>query len=100
VSVNGFGSGQKRQSFVNGFATTSANRVTQSLKVNLSANLGYDHSRFALGNESTFTNIQRNDGGGTPMVTSLGDHLSAGVTASSQFSKFNYYVLSRILCTM
>ena len=62
VSVNGFGNGEKRQSFVNGFSTISANRVTQSLKVNLSANLGYDQSRFELGDGKTFTNIQRNDG--------------------------------------
>jgi len=94
VSVNGFGSGEKRQSFVNGFASTSANRVTQSLKVNLSANLGYDQSRFELGDGQTFTNIQRNYGGNALMVKSINDHLSAGITASSQFSDFNNYDLN------
>ena len=94
VSVNGFGNGEKRQSFVNGFASTSANRVTQSLKVNLSANLGYDQSRFDLGNGKTFTNIQRNYGGNASLVKSINDHLSAGVTATSQFSDFNNYDLN------
>ncbi|WP_373061745.1 hypothetical protein [Gemmatimonas sp.] len=94
VSVNGFGNGEKRQSFVNGFATTSANRVTQSLKVNLSANLGYDQSRFDLGDGKTFTNIQRNYGANALMVKSISDHLSAGITANSQFSDFNNYDLN------
>jgi len=94
VSVNGFGSGEKRQSFVNGFATTSANRVTQSLKVNLSANLGYDQSRFDLGDGKSFTNIQRNYGANALMVKSISDHLSAGITANSQFSDFNNYDLN------
>ena len=73
VSVNGYGNGEKRQSFVNGFSTISANRVTQSLKVNLSANLGDDQSRFELGDGKTFTNIQRNYGGNALLVKSLGD---------------------------
>ncbi len=94
VSVNGFGNGEKQQSFVNGFVSTSANRVTQSLKVNLSANLGYDQSRFDLGDGETFTNIQRNYGGNALIVKSIGDHLSAGITASSQFSDYNNYDLN------
>jgi hypothetical protein len=94
VSVNGFGNGEKRQSFVNGFSTISANRVTQSLKMNLSANLGYDQSRFELGDGKTFTNIQRNYGGNALLVKSISDHLSAGITASSQFSDYNNYDLN------
>lgn len=94
VSVNGYGNGEKRQSFMNGFSTISANRVTQALKVNLSANLGYDQSRFDLGNGKTFTNIQRNYGGNALAVKSFGDHLSAGVTATSQFSDYNNYDLN------
>ena len=94
VSVNGFGNGEKQQSFVNGFSTVSANRVTQSLKVNLSANLGYDQSRFDLGDGETFTNIQRNYGGSALLVKSISEHLSVGITASSQFSDYNNYDLN------
>ncbi len=78
VSVNGFGSGEKQQSFVNGFSTISANRVTQSLKVNMSANLGYDQSRFDLGGGKTFTNIQRNYGGSALLVRSISDPCRRG----------------------
>lgn len=94
VSANGFGNGEKRQSFVNGSASASANRVTQSWKVNLSTSLGYDQSRFDLGNGKTFTNIQRNYGGNALLVKSISDHLSAGITATSQFSDFNNYDLN------
>jgi hypothetical protein len=94
MSVNGSGNGEKRQSSMDGFASASANRVTQSLKVNVSANLGYDQSRFDLGDGERFTNIQRNYGGNALVVKSFSDHLSAGITASAQFSDYNNYDLN------
>ncbi len=94
VSVNGYGSGEKQQSFVNGFLSTSANRITQSLKITTGASMGYDQSRFDLGAGETFTNIQRNYGGNATAVKSLGEHFSAGITSSAQFSDFNNYDLN------
>ncbi|MES2523734.1 MAG: hypothetical protein V4617_13595 [Gemmatimonadota bacterium] len=94
VGVNGYGNGEKQQSFQNGFLSASANRVTQNVRIGVSGNLGYDQSRFSLSDGTEFTNIQRNYGGSAIVVKSLGSHLSAGATASASYSDFSNYELN------
>ena len=94
VSANGFGSGEKSQSFGNAFFSTSANRVTAEWKVNLSSNLSYDQSEFSFADGTKFKKIQRDYGANILMVKSLGDHWSAGATAQAQYSDFSNFDLN------
>ena len=94
VSANGFGSGEKSQSFGNMFFNASANRVTAAWKVNLGSNLSYDQSEFSLSDGTKFVKIQRDYGANMLMVKSLGDHWSAGATAQAQYSDFSNYDLN------
>lgn len=91
VSANGYGSGEKRQSFRDGFLSTSANRVTAAWKINTGARLGYNESKFSLSDGTEFTNLQRNYGGSVLVAKSVNDHWSAGFTASGEYSDYNNY---------
>lgn len=91
ISANGYGNGEKRQSFRNGYLSSSANRVTAQWKINLSSNLGYNESRFSLSDGTEFTNLLRNYGGNALVAKSLGEHWSAGFTATGEYSDFNNY---------
>ena len=88
VSANGFGSGEKSQSFGNTFLSASASRVTANWKTTMSTNLGYDQSKFTLSGGTTFTKIQRDYGANVLIAKSLGDHWTAGATAQAQYSDF------------
>jgi hypothetical protein len=88
VSANGFANGEKQSKFLNMFFNTSANRVTAAWKINTSANLGYDESRFDLGDDGTFLNLQRSYGGNALVVKSVTDHFSIGGSGSAQYSDF------------
>ena len=94
MSVNGFSSGEKQQSFANGFLSTSANRVTKAYKISLSANLGYDQSRFQFADGGSFKNIQRNYGANSLIARSINNHVTVGATAGANFSDFNNYNLN------
>ncbi len=94
LSVNGFSSGEKQQSFSNSFLSTSANRVTKEYKVSLSANLGYDQSRFQFADGGSFTNIQRNYGADALIAKSVNNHVTIGATVGASFSDFNNYDLN------
>lgn len=97
VGANGFANGEKQSNFRHVNLNTSANRVTEAWRISLSANLGYDESRFDLGDEGQFVNLQRNYGVNTLVVKSLGQHWSAGVTASATHSDFfNQDVVVRV----
>ncbi len=94
VSANGFGSGEKRQQFFDGFLSTSANRVTAAWKINLGANFGYDQSRFELSNGTTFTNLLRNYGGNALIARSIGGHFAVGGNVTGSYSDFSNYRLN------
>ena len=97
VGANGFANGEKQSNFRYVSLNTSANRVTEAWRISLNANLGYDESRFDLGEEGQFVNLQRNYGVNTLVVKSLGQHWSAGVTASATHSDFfNQDVVVRV----
>ncbi|MEJ7813276.1 MAG: hypothetical protein WKG32_22895 [Gemmatimonadaceae bacterium] len=87
VRGNGNFNGEKTSKFTNLSGSTSANRTTQAWKINLSLNGSYGESRFRL-SSGTFTNYTHSYGGNGLVVKSLGDHWSAGVTASANSSTF------------
>ena len=88
VSANGFTNGEKQATFRNAFLNVSANRITADWKLSVNSNLGYDESKFDLGDEGIFVNLQRNYGGNLLAVKSLGDHWSAGVSANASYSDY------------
>ncbi len=88
VSANGYASGEKQAQFRESFVNASANRVTANWKINIGTSLGYDESKFDLGDEGTFVNLQRNYGGSMLAVKSLGEHWSAGASANASYSDY------------
>ena len=88
VGVNGFFQGEQAYNSMNINASASANRTTETLKVNLSANNRYNESNFELSEENTVTNIQRNFGVRSLVVRSLTSRWSAGGRASATSSTF------------
>jgi hypothetical protein len=94
LSANGYGSGEKRQSFRNGFLSANANRVTAGWKINLGTNVGYNESKFSLSSGEEFTNLLRDYGGNALVAKSIGGHFAAGVNLSGSYSDFNNYRLN------
>lgn len=94
LSANGFGSGEKRQSFRNGFLSASASRVTQAWKISTGANVGYNESKFSLSSGEQFANLLRDYGGNVLVARSLNGHWSAGLTANASYSDFSNYELN------
>ena len=94
ISGNGFGNGEKRQTFVNGDVNLSANRVTAAWKLGLGATLGYNQSTFTLSDGSSFTNLLRNYGGNALLARSIGGHWAAGLVANGEYADFNNYRLN------
>lgn len=88
VGVNGFFQGEQAYNSMNINASASANRTTETLKVNLSANNRYNESNFELSEGNTVTNIQRNFGVRSLVVRSLTSRWSAGGRASATSSTF------------
>ena len=88
IGANGFTNGEKRSSFRVVNLNLSANRVTAAWRASFSTNIGYEENRFNLGEGGQFLNLQRNYGAGALVVKSLGEHLSAGVTAGANRSDF------------
>lgn len=91
ISANGYGSGEKRQSFRYGFLNASASRVTAAWKMGMGANVGYDESKFSLTDSTTFTNLLRNYGGNAMIAKSIGGHLATGVVVNGSYSDYNNY---------
>ncbi|MCA0375251.1 MAG: hypothetical protein LCH84_06255 [Gemmatimonadetes bacterium] len=91
ISANGFGSGEKRQTFRYGFLNASASRVTAGWKMGVGANLGYDESKFRVSDTTTFTNLLRNYGGNAMITRAIGGHWAAGMVVSGAYSDYNNY---------
>lgn len=94
VSANGYGSGEKRQSFRYGFLNASASRVTAGWKMGMGANLGYDESKFSLTDTTTFTNLLRNYGANGMITKAMGGHWAAGIVVNGSYSDYNNYRLN------
>ena len=88
LGANGFANGEKQSNFRHVNLNVSANRVTEAWRISLNSNLGYDESRFDLGEEGQFVNLQRNYGLNSLVVKSLGPHLSAGLAVNASRSDF------------
>jgi len=82
ASVNGFFNGESRSSFGNMYGSLDADRVTASFKTNLSINGSYNTSSFTFSSGEKFNNVQRSYGSSALFVKSLGEHWSAGLSAS------------------
>ncbi len=88
ISGNGYTNGEKSSTSLSLNVNASANRVTAAWKLNVNSNYGYSESKYSLGSEGTFVNLQRNYSASTLAVKSLGDHLSAGLSADASSSDF------------
>ncbi|HEY3287640.1 MAG TPA: hypothetical protein VGJ96_11050 [Gemmatimonadaceae bacterium] len=89
ISANGYGSGEKRQSFENLWSSLSANRTTETWKIRLSGNFSYDQSSFSFSNGTKYSTLQRSFGLSSIVVRSLGAHWSMG--GKAQADRSDYY---------
>jgi hypothetical protein len=88
ASLNGFGNAETQQRFVNGFASFSANRATESLKMNFGISGSVNESRFTPTGLPKIEVIRRSYATNALIVKSLTSHLSAGIKAGASFSDF------------
>jgi hypothetical protein len=85
TSLGGSMDGESRNSSVSVDGSVSASRITEAIKLELSASLEYSEDRFELNNGEELLAVEREYDGEALMVWSLGPHWSAGfnVEASS-----------------
>lgn len=81
-------SGEKTQRSVNLNGSQSANRTTESLKVRLSLNGGYNESKFTFSSGTRFANYAHSYGVSELAVKSAGPHWSLGERISISSSTF------------
>lgn len=82
-SVNGFVNGQSRQTFINAWANFSANRVTETWKLNLNLNGNFNRSRFTFegdSGEETSVFMRRGYSTSGRAARSLGGRWSLGMS--------------------
>ncbi len=89
ISANGYGSGEKRQSFENIWSSVSANRTTDTWKIRLSGNFSYNQSLFSFSDGTTYSTLQRSFGLSSIVVRSLDAHWSLG--GKAQADRSDYY---------
>jgi hypothetical protein len=88
--VNGFLNGESQQSFFNGSASVSADRVTEAWKLALGGRASRNRSEFEV-EDSTIVSRRDSYGAQGLAVRSLGEHWSAGVVAAWERSTFGNY---------
>jgi hypothetical protein len=88
ISANGYGSGEKRQSFENIWSSIAANRTTDTWKIRISGNFSYDESAFSFSDGTKYSTLQRSFGLSSIVVRSLGKHWSVGGKAQADRSDF------------
>jgi hypothetical protein len=88
ISVNGYGSGEKRQTSGSLFNNINANRTTDAWKIAIGGNFSYDQSSFTLDDGTKFINLQRNYGANALVVKSVSPHWSVGGRASGNYSDY------------
>jgi hypothetical protein len=94
VRVGGDISGEKRQRFINGNGSLSANRTTEDWKVRLYLQGGFSEDVFELSDGSTFRSVFREYGGGAFVVKSVDEHRSLGGLAKFEVSTFQNHDLA------
>ncbi len=89
VRLNGGFDVQERTDFFRFSGGLTANRITEDLKLQFSANGSYSESNFEISEETTITSIFRNYGGSARVVFSLGEHWSTGGQFFASHSTFS-----------
>jgi len=89
ISANGYGSGEKLQSYGNYFGSLNANRTTDAWKIRVNANFSYDASSYSFSDGSTYKTLQRSFGLSSVVVKSLNAHWSVG--SKVQADRSDYY---------
>src|SRR5438105_15315021 len=88
ITANGYGNGEKSDSFVSLYGAVSASRTTEMWKTTLGVNGNYGQSRFILSDGSRFNSYSHSYGFNDLLVKSLGSHWSARQRASWTSSTF------------
>ena len=97
ISASGYANGEKQAQSRSVNVNTSAGRVTAAWKLNTDAYVSYNESRYDLGSDGVFLNLQRNYGGSALAVKSLNDHWSAGLSVGGSHSDyFNQELSARL----
>ena len=89
ISGNGSLSGERASKNYRYSLGTSANRVTEEFKVNISANVSDSESRFTLSDGREVVSPSDSWNVGSTVVKSLGPKLSAGARANASHSTFS-----------
>lgn len=97
ISASGYANGEKQAQSRSVNVNTGAGRVTAAWKLNTEAYVSYNESRYDLGSDGVFLNLQRNYGGSALAVKSLNDHWSAGLSVGGSHSDyFNQELSARL----
>ncbi len=88
ISASGYANGEKQAQSRSVNLNTSASRVTVGWKLSTDAYVSYNESRYDLGSDGVFLNLQRNYGGSALAVKSLNEHWSAGLNIGGSHSDY------------
>lgn len=88
TTISGSADGEKATKMASINASLSADRTTESWKINTSLQGGYSESRFDAGDAGTFTSSQRNYAFNVLVVRSIGGHWAAGARGTASSSTF------------
>ncbi len=88
IGLGGAIANEKRQRFISGDGSLSANRTTEDWKIDLWANGSYGEDHFEFEDGSTLTSISRKFGTGMFLARSLGEHWSAASIVAVDVSTF------------
>ncbi len=88
IEVGGAVAGEKRERSASGKGALTANRTTETWKIELWANGSYGRERFTFDDGTDFVNTSRESSAGGFVVRSLGEHWSMGTLAVAESSTF------------
>jgi hypothetical protein len=88
IGANGSLEGEAQQSRYALEGSAEARRVSDAFKIDIEVDAEYDHERFELDDTTTIRNTAEDYTASLLAVWSLGDHWSAGATASANHSTF------------
>lgn len=94
LGANGFVNGERTSKSSNYRFSSSANRVTEDWKINLSGNWSRNANRFEISEASTIETLTRSWGSNALVVKSLTQKWSAALQSSATGSTFSNYDLN------
>jgi len=92
LSTSGYFNGEQAHSSQSVYGSFSANKVTRDIKFNLSFSASYNHDDYTYEDQSLESNSHSYGGSGL-LVSSLGEHWSAGFFYSVSSSTYSNYRL-------